>query len=269
MQANDDANEPTLIFENKAIFEICEMDPIENASQHAQEEACSFDYSVGISESGPSHRFLNNLQTDPTSQSYLIGPKRQVSISYIVSTYHRPDLLPCVLHSLKVQTSRDFEVLVTDNSTDPNLIMQNKAIVDSLDDSRFHYFNVQLPECYSSAEWGVSRSMGEFVCFPSDDGYYVPRFGELMLKAARQHQLELVYCNMVYDPRYFGVYWVLDVEAKHTKIDKTGFLLRRDRFINFPGKINGACDADGYLIDELVRQGIRHGKVVDIMVVHN
>jgi glycosyltransferase involved in cell wall biosynthesis len=194
---------------------------------------------------------------------------KPISISYIVSTYHRPDLLPCVLHSLKVQTSSDFEVLVTDNSTDLKMIRKNRLAVDILDDDRFQYCNVKFSDCYTSAEWGVRNAKGEFLCFPSDDSYYVPHFGELMLKAARKDNLELVYCNMIYDPRYFGHYWVLDVEARHTRIDKTGFLLKRDRFINFPGKINSACDADGYLIDELVRRGIKHGKIVDIMVVHN
>jgi glycosyltransferase involved in cell wall biosynthesis len=65
-------------------------------------------------------------------------------ISYIVSAYgeRAAEVLPCLLWSLKAQTHRDFEVIVTDNSNDtPSTSSKNRAIVAALKDKRFRYFN--------------------------------------------------------------------------------------------------------------------------------
>lgn len=92
-----------------------------------------------------------------------------------------------------------------------------------------------------------------------------------MLEAAERNNWDLVYCNMVYDARYNGSHYsVVNVLPKVNCIDKTGFILKRSWFEGFPGKVkSGPCKADGELIESLVARGIRHGKVPDVMVVHN
>jgi Glycosyl transferase family 2 len=192
-----------------------------------------------------------------------------ISISYILSTYHNPDALCCALYWLKAQTQSDIEVIVADNSTDPIMVGRNESAVKRLNDRRFRYYNTRMFDCYASAEFAVQRARGEFLCFPSDDSYYVPMFGEVLLKAARQHNLDLVYCNMVMDPRYYNIHWVLDVGPRIAQIDKSGFLLRKSKFVVFPGDIVSRIYADGALIEELVRQGVRHGKVKDILAFHD
>jgi len=57
-----------------------------------------------------------------------------------------------------------------------------------------------------------------------------------------------------------------------SKIDKTGFMVRRGWFNGFPGKKMldpGPAPCDGMLIDGLVGRGIKHGKVKEILMVHN
>ena len=214
---------------------------------------------------------VNAKQKEPNSSLPLESKSdAAVSISYILSAYHRPDELACVLYSLKLQTQSDFEVIVTDNSTDPGIAARNRSVIYDLQDARFHYYNPRTIDCYTSAEWAIPMARGEFLCFPSDDSYYMPLFGEVLLKAARNNNLDLAYCNMIIDPRYFGMYWMLDVVAQLNCIDKTGFILRKSKFTRFPGALSTRfVDTDGRLISELVRQGIRHGKVKDILVVHN
>lgn len=93
-----------------------------------------------------------------------------------------------------------------------------------------------------------------------------------MVAEAKYRNYELVYCEMLYSPRWQGDrYSVLGVEPVLNRIDKTGFLVRKSVFPGFPDKPDRdvSCAADGLLIERLVKAGVRHGKVKDILAVHN
>ena len=195
--------------------------------------------------------------------------RRVIKLSFVVSTFNRPGMLPIVLHALAVQTCADFEVIVTNNGPFQH---ECREVVDAMD-SRFSHVDTSLTQsCYESAELAVANwATGDFICFPSDDSYYVPCFAEVMLKAAEENRWDLVYCNMVYDARFNGqCYGLVNVQPMENSIDKTGFILRRSRFVDFPGKTaGGPCNSDGLLIEALLRSGISHGKVPDVLMVHN
>jgi hypothetical protein len=204
------------------------------------------------------------------------------AVTYIVSAFDRPRFLRGCLASLQVQTDPDFEVMVACNSPDPGMQLVQRDIVEPFD-HRFRFCDTDVmnagPEgspawdCYWSAEWVVgNRAKGEYICLPSDDSYYVPIFQEAMLAKARAENLGLVYCDMLYDRRMCGKYGVLEVHPIVDFIDKTGFLVRRDAWIGFPAKNTielGPSKCDGEMIEELVRRGVRHGKVEEVLVVHN
>lgn len=196
-----------------------------------------------------------------------------MKLSFVVSCFNRPDLLGCCLYSLKGQTLPDFEVLVTDNAVDHRR-SRNRAMVLGMNDPRFRYANPRTPGCYHSAEWALPQVTGEFVCFPSDDSYYVPVFAETMLEAAEERRWDLVYCDAVYSRGWFkgvdGGYRAVTVEPKLHHIDKTFFIVRRRSMIEWPNKIpNAPCWSDGYLVEALRNRGVRHGKVDEVLVVHN
>jgi len=103
-----------------------------------------------------------------------------------------------------------------------------------------------------------------------------------MLCEAERKGWELVYCDMLrnddsIDGRKItgaqgDYYFKWDVAPHVGGIDKTGFLVRRDRFTGFPKKntdVPGPCAADGELVAALVKCGVRHGKAAGILVVHN
>jgi glycosyltransferase involved in cell wall biosynthesis len=193
-------------------------------------------------------------------------------VSFIVSAYHRPAALRCCLSCLVLQSETSWEAVVMDNSTDPAMIEANRAHCGM--DQRIRHFSsvenqVTLLNCYYASEYAVEKfAAGEWVGFPSDDSLYTPYYASKLLHLADQANLELVYCDMVMDAAESG--GVLNSQACCCNIDKTNFLLKRSRFFPWPGKHPeglGSC-SDGNLIDELVAQGIRHGKVPHLLCVH-
>jgi hypothetical protein len=136
------------------------------------------------------------------------------------------------------------------------------------------YFNTRAMgarECYESSDMLAKLATGDFLCFASDDGYYVPVFAETMERKAVRESLDLVYCDMVWghtEPRESYVH--LDVIPVAGRIDKTGFIVRRELFKGFPGMAprEPSCD-DGRLVEQLIAAGARHGKVNEILVVHS
>lgn len=191
-----------------------------------------------------------------------------MDISFVVSCYDRPIQLLGCLAGLLSQTSSNNEIIVTDNATKgcPNQL-QNESYSSLLG---VKYINTEAIGCYHSAEIGAQSARGEFLVFPSDDSLYVPHFAEFMLKTAREQNLDLTYCEIVYSPRWPSEsYHLMNVAPRLNSIDKTNFCLRKDKFIGFPDKTPGACAADGMMIDRLVASGIRHGLAPGILAVHN
>lgn len=202
------------------------------------------------------------------------------SVTYIVSSYDRPRALRGCLAALQVQTDPDFEVIVADRAADERIAAEHWLIVGEMRDERFRYVHASSlvdpwnRHCYYFITWLVEQghTNGEWLCFPSDDSYYVPTFQATCLARARLNNWSLVWPEMLYDPRLHGRYALLDARACVGGIDKTGFLLRRDAWIGFPTlgrpESGDAC-ADGEMIVTLVARGVAHGKVDEIMVVHN
>ena len=189
-------------------------------------------------------------------------------LSCIVSTFNRPLELQLMLLSLRLQTEPNIEIVIADNSTEESVIERNQAAAKL--DSRIEYCLVQAPTCYVAASRLISSVTGDYLCFPSDDGYYMPGFAKLMVEHAEQNQLGLVYCDMVDDPRMFGRYCVRDVRPSLGYIDKTCYIVKREEFHGFPQR-EGDNDwaADWWLVDDLIKRGVRHGKLNQLLVVHN
>ncbi len=203
------------------------------------------------------------------------GYKRSL-ISFIVSSYDRPQNLRLSLASLALQTE-PHEIIVCCNHPSAKVLAQHKAIARQFGAKVYHTGKWGAYCCYSSAEMIIERGLakGEWVGFPSDDTIVFACFSDLMMRAARENNWDLVYCDCVYDPMVrisSGVerYGLLSVEPKLNKIDKTGFLMKLEHFNGFPGKRRpgGVAACDGLLIEELVEQGIRHGKAPGILLVH-
>lgn len=199
-------------------------------------------------------------------------------ISYVVSCFNRPRLLPVCLYSLSVQTHRDFEVIVTDNAIDNAVASQHCRAVTRMEDSRFRYFRtagkILVSDCYWSAEWGIKHhAQGKWYCFPCDDSYYAPEFGQRMLTAAYRENWDFVVCgSVVVGPEASGGsgYRVWDMQIGRTI--KTSFMIKASRFTEFyakPVAENAAAGVDYSFGAHLVRSGVPWGIVPEVMLVHN
>lgn len=195
-----------------------------------------------------------------------------MKLSFIVSAFNRPLHLRLCLSALIIQTFADFEIIVMDNAVDSDIRAQNRALCEM--DERIRYFpsyngDQSRISCYFSGDYAALKlAQGEWLSFPSEDSWYAPWYAEKLLRLAGEQNLELVYSNLLMTgPNGTGV---LNCEARVCMIDKTNFLVKRDRFIPFPNKQpdgSGSC-SDGDLIDDLVRQGIRHGKYPEVLAAH-
>lgn len=195
-------------------------------------------------------------------------------ISFIVSAYDRPKALRACLGTISAQTE-PYEVIVCCNSLQQEQIDAHREICEEFDAKLFCTGRMGAQCCYSSAEMVIERGHvhGDWLVFASDDSLYVGRFSEIMLRAARSHQWDLVYCDMDYDspmPLSDYHYGLLKVTPQLGRIDKTGFMLRRNWFKKFPGKNPSGSYAmcDGKLVDELIEREIPHGHAGGILVVH-
>ena len=197
-------------------------------------------------------------------------------ISFIVTAFNRPLALRTCLSSLCQQTHEDIEILVVDNSSDRDSQMAHVTFTLDFTGVK-HYDTSTLTRIehamhkyslYKATEIGVERTTGEWLCFPNDDSYYCPWFAERMLQAAEKNSWDLVYCDIVMGgPKE---HHVLEARPKLCCIDKTNFIMRREWFQGFSqGHGDSYPQADGLMIEELVRRGIRHGRVPEVLVVHN
>ncbi len=186
-------------------------------------------------------------------------------ISFIVSAYNHPEKLICCLASLAIQIPEP-DLWVADNSDTPEMVEACESVC-SVFGARRVQTHAETSLCYISSEHVAEMVSGEWLCFPSDDSYYVPGFSKLMLDAAEENGWDFVYCDALYDPRMGGEYSVMTTRPACCAIDKTTFILRRELFQGFPP--HESDWRDGALAESLVERGVKHGKPRGILVVHN
>lgn len=198
-------------------------------------------------------------------------------ISFIVTACDRPLALRTCLSSLLQQTVEQFEIIVVDNST-PGPAVDEHATLCSMDRRIRHMYvrehtrtgqndSRHSHSLYKATELGVDLSVGEWLVFPNDDSYYCPWFLERMLQAWEANHWELVYCDIVMGNS--REHHLLEAVPRVCQIDKTSFMLKRPWFTGFSHEPVDYPKADGLMIEDLVARGISHGRVPEVLVVHN
>ncbi len=199
-------------------------------------------------------------------------------ISFIVGCFERPGKLRTCLASLIDQTFSDIEIVVTDNSKNPVEIEKIKELCTVDPRIRYEWTHeralknfprVGIPSLYDAAEEGIAATTGEWLCFPNCDSYYPPVFAERLLRYADENSLQFVFCDFVQGRPDMNYHYFF-ARPEGCLIDKTCFMVKRDWFpAEWPGKVELYGVADGVLVNELVAKGIRHGRLAEVLCVHN
>lgn len=91
--------------------------------------------------------------------------------SFCFSTYKRPGYLRSTLESIRRQTYRDFEVIVSDNDVEES----GRSVVEEMNDPRFKYFpngeNLGMKRSFNKS---LERASGEYIVMIADDDPVYP-----------------------------------------------------------------------------------------------
>lgn len=198
-------------------------------------------------------------------------------ITFLVSLFEQPLNLLVSLGSLIAQTDQNWEAVILNNGTNLGGSIVFRAISEYAPYKIIyrHTASKQLGwDCYWSSDLAIENRWagGDYLCFASDDSYYVPEFVQVMCDEAEKNQWDFAYCDVLYDARVSGRRAVMSTAPQCCSIDKTCFIVRRDKWIGFPNKNTGpyqATQCDGQAIEEMVRRGYSYGKVNECLVVHS
>lgn len=195
-------------------------------------------------------------------------------ISFICSTYQSPNFLIGLINSLLCQTDPDFECLIMDEG-------DNKQYVpNDLRFKHYHFDRIWMKHTDGRnrgslgllpSDKGIELATGDFVCFPCEDIYYAPKFNELMKLASKQHRADFVHCDFV-----FGLenYTYRKSEPSVGLISRCNWIVKKDkigqlRFANFMATPQMMGIADGLFVEHLIKSGIKHVNISNILMVYN
>ncbi len=120
------------------------------------------------------------------------------TVSVIIPTYNRAELLPRALDSVRAQTFGDWEiVLVDDGSTDETETVAAKY--SRILGPRFVYYRQENQGASAARNRGLNLSRGRFLAFLDSDDEYLPRKLERQLALFElRPELGLVYSDYAY-----------------------------------------------------------------------
>ncbi len=197
-------------------------------------------------------------------------------VTFLLSAFDRPHFLWASLGSLIAQSDPSWECKVLVNRQE--MLTPHLQIVRVMCDKRISIaysgdVSNHVWDCYWSAEWAFANLpvKGEWICCASDDSYYCPEFVERMTGVPPE--IDLTFCDVLYDRRYGGRRQVLDSQPVEGGIDKTNFMVRRGKWIGFPDKRTpgggGTNNADGKAVEDMARRGYKMRKILECLAVHN
>lgn len=123
------------------------------------------------------------------------------TVSVVITTKNRCELLMKAVKSVQQQTLTDFEcVIVDDGSTDET---EERIAQEVKNDKRFSYIKI-APEDSRGGNYarntGIKATSGEYVAFLDDDDVWLPEKLELQSRFLdRNGQVGLVYCQVIRD----------------------------------------------------------------------
>ena len=192
-------------------------------------------------------------------------------ISFIISTYNRPEYLTILLNSLLLQLNPAWEAIVMDEGDNEKYIPK---------DPRFRRYAFPRVHCtpddkgslgFLAKDAGLQYAKYPFITFCNEDIYYVPKFTTYLLNEQEKTGADLVYCDFVH---MYIRYTVLVSEPKLCGISCCNYIIRKSKITHKFAEWNGINhiifgQADGHFIDALMKEGLTTAKAEGVLMVYN
>ncbi|MDX9704446.1 MAG: glycosyltransferase [Weeksellaceae bacterium] len=117
-----------------------------------------------------------------------------MKVSVIVPVYNTEKYLPKCLDSLVSQTLDEMEILVVNDGSPDN----SQKIIDEYSAKFPQIKSFQKPNggLSDARNFGIEKANGKFIGFVDSDDYVHPEMFETLYKKAREHQAEIVLCDL-------------------------------------------------------------------------
>ena len=194
-------------------------------------------------------------------------------IEFIIPTYERTEHLMTIISSIVCQTNPNWLIhVVIDRPYNEDTIakIQNIAIYYEYEDRiKFTLLDEHFGDWgHTPRNYGVSKSISEWVVMTGEDNYYAPVFVDEMLKVV-DDETHFVYCDMVLNGKD-NVYLPVPTRLEFGFIDIGCFMTRTDKAKQLP-LLTHMPEAD-WIYSRVYVDTFTDGKIkkVDkVMYVHN
>lgn len=215
----------------------------------------------------------------------------EAALTIIVVTFGQYNhWLPILLHSLCLQSRKDFKVLVyhdgpvtCKHSNDSSV--GTKYVVEQFErtldltyvetDVHYHFAPKKMDWGHTLRDMALKTVGTEWVCFTNGDNYYTPKFVEFMLDTADKEALDFVYCNLLHNYNNVngdgsGPYHVLESQPHVNRIDMMNFMVKT-KLAQEVGFAHRCIEADGLFVMDLRKANpeMKIGKLTNALAVHN
>jgi glycosyltransferase involved in cell wall biosynthesis len=113
------------------------------------------------------------------------------TVTVIIPTYNRQDLVKHTITSVLAQDYKDFEILVVDDGSTDN----TKQTIAEIKDNRIKYFYKNNGGVSSARNLGLKNAQGKFVCFLDSDDLWPDNFLKTMINHMQKNpQYGASYC---------------------------------------------------------------------------
>lgn len=113
----------------------------------------------------------------------------ECTVSVILATYNRPDLLRHAVSSVLDQTFQDFELLVVNDGG----THEAESVIDSFDSPKIRYFYKEEQGGHRSAmNVGLRAARGKYIAYLDDDDIYFPNHLQTVVETAEKEKLDFV-----------------------------------------------------------------------------
>lgn len=203
-----------------------------------------------------------------------------ITVSVIIPTYGRSELLARAIDSVLAQTHRPLEIIVVDDNPqgDAHRLATRERLADYIERGEIIYYPRRHNGGGAKARnSGILRSRGEYITFLDDDDYYHPQKIARQLAFMQQGNYDVSLCDMdilkdgqisaehYYRARCAGLEDFMLAGVAYTPM----IMLRRSMAIAVRGFFNTPRYQDHIFLYRLLAAGANIGTLHERLAVHN